>query len=311
MDFSTYSFSLRQLQYVVAIADFLSFRRAAEHCHVAQPSLSAQVSQLESALNVQLFERNKRRVMVTSAGNDFVARARTILREASDLEEAVKRGTDPFTRTVSIGVIPTIAPYLLPEIVSPASKRYPALQFVWFEEKTDVLLEKLDRGELDGAILALLDDMDDLAHVLLIEDPFVLALNKSHPLGKTKADVRLGDISEERILLLDDGHCFRDQALSVCEKVHAQEAGFRATSLPTLVQMTSANGGITILPKLAVAVENRNHSLRIRDFAPQAPKRTIALVWRKGSALERTLLPVGETLRDALSEKHLATVVKR
>lgn len=286
--------TLRQLQYIVAVADRQSFRRAAQQCHVAQPSLSAQVAHAEQALGVRLFERDKRRVALTAAGIVVVARARAVLDGADQLGEIARTLGDPFSGTLRLGVIPTIAPYLLPELVPPLRKRYPKLQVVWSEEKTAPLVERLRQNEIDGAILALEAEIGDLAHVVIGRDPFVFAAAPSHPLAASKGPIAATKLDGLRVLLLDDGHCLRGQALSLCARVGAEEAGFRATSLATLVQMAATGDAFTLLPQMAVEVENRRDSLRVRAFAGKGPSRTVALVWRRQAALEATLRAVGE-----------------
>lgn len=294
---SPHPFTLRQLQYVVAVADRKSFRRAAEDCHVAQPSLSAQILAVEDVLGVKLFDRGQR-VALTAAGETFVQRARVLLSAADELTEAARGLADPFAARLRLGVIPTIGPYFLGDAAPALRASFPKLGLVWTEEKTPVLVEKLSRGELDGAILALEADIGDLPHVILGTDRFVLATAPEHPLAKGKGDVRADELENERVLLLDDGHCFRDQVLSFCARAGIEEASYRATSLPTLVQMAAGGAGVTVLPSMAVDVENRHRALAIRPFAPKAPARTIALVWRKKSALEVALSAVGAVLRE-------------
>ena len=244
---SSNDLSLRQLQYVVAIADTLGFRRAAERCHVSQPSLSAQVAELEETLGVKLFERDRRRVLVTTAGADLVARARRVLSEAGDLVEAAVRLGDPLAGPLRLGVIPTIAPYLLPEAVPAVLARFPRIKLLFREDKTEVLVASLEEGKLDAAVLALEADIGELAHAVIADDPFVLAAPKKHALAR-KRTIAAADLEGETVLLLDDGHCLRGQALSYCASAHANEASFRATSLSTLAQMVSSGVGVTLLP---------------------------------------------------------------
>jgi LysR family hydrogen peroxide-inducible transcriptional activator len=296
MNVSPHPFTLRQLQYVVAVAETLSFSQAAKLCNVAQPSLSAQLAGIEQAMGVQLFERDRRGVLVTTAGKRFVERAQEILRGANDLLEETRRAADPFSGPLRIGVIPTIAPYLLPEVASPLRERFPKLSFIWREDQTATLVQKLHAGELDAALVALESELGDVAHAVLGRDPFVLAVPKNHPLAKGKRAARLEDIAGESVLVLEDGHCFGDQALALCDRAHAEGSNYRATSLPTLVQMAAGGEGITLLPRLSVGVENRRDALTVRPFRPEAPYRTIALVWRKNSALDVTLQAVGEFL---------------
>ena len=294
---SPHPFTLRQLQYVVAVADRKSFRRAAEDCPVAQPSLSAQILSVEDVLGVKLFDRVQR-VALTAAGETFVKRARELLIAADELTESARGLADPFAARLRLGVIPTIGPYFLGDAAPALRASFPKLGFVWTEEKTPVLVERLGRGELDGAILALEADIGDLPHVVLGSDTFVLATAPGHPLSVGKGVVRAEELENERVLLLDDGHCFRDQVLSFCARAGIEEASFRATSLPTLVQMAAGGAGVTVLPSMALDVENRHQALAIRPFAPKAPARTIALVWRKKSALEVALKAVGGVLRE-------------
>jgi LysR family transcriptional regulator, hydrogen peroxide-inducible genes activator len=290
--------SLQKLQYVVAIADTLGFRKAAELCHVSQPSLSAQVSELEETLGVKLFERDRRRVLVTAAGADLVARARRVLSEAGDLVEAAVRLGDPLAGSLRLGVIPTIAPYLLPEAVPAVMKRFPKIKLLFREEKTAVLVASLAEGGLDAAVLALEADLGDLSHAVIASDPFVLAAPKKHPLAK-KQTITAEDLEGETVLLLDDGHCLRGQALSYCSSAHANEASFRATSLSTLASMVSSGAGVTLLPQLSVPIENRRGQLAIRSFEAPQPSRTVALVWRPSSPMAKALKELAAVLRKA------------
>jgi LysR family hydrogen peroxide-inducible transcriptional activator len=297
MRWAPHSCTLRQLQYVAAIAETRSFRRAAELCAVSQPSLSAQVAQLERALGVQLFERTRRRVLVTRAGEELLARVRRVLREADDLAKAATPLTDPFAGTLRVGVIPTVSPYLVPDIAPVLRVRYPRLRLLWTEDKTTVLAGKLRAGDLDAALLALEANLGDVEHEVLGRDPFVLATPLGHPLGVRTTPARAHDLDGAQVLLLDDGHCFRDQALAWCTRARAQELDYRATSLGTLTQMVAGGAGVTLLPRLALATEVRRGEVRTRPFAEPAPGRTIALVWRRGTGLARALRDVAGTIR--------------
>lgn len=285
MAISPQDLSIRQLQYVVAVADELGFHRAAERCHVSQPTLSAQVAQIEEVLGVTLFERDKRRVLVTAQGEEIVARARKVLLDVDELIATADRHKDKFAATLRIGVIPTVAPYLLPEIMPAIADEYPKLKLVFREEKTEDVMKGLREGRLDAGLLAIVPGLDDVATAPIFDDPFVVALPKRHPLAKKKT-VKLEDLADEPVLLLDEGHCLRDQALDLCTKVGAEESGLRATSLATLVQMVSSGNGVTLLPRLAVDVENRRGQLEIRPVAGSSPSRKLALVWRRGSPLD-------------------------
>jgi LysR family transcriptional regulator, hydrogen peroxide-inducible genes activator len=296
--------TLRQLQYVLAVAEYGSFRRAAEACAVAQPSLSSQIAQLESAIGIRLFERLPRRVVVTEAGAAVIDRARRTLLAADDLVALADRARDPLAGTLRIGVIPTVAPYLLPEIAPALRAEFPRLQLLWAEEKTLPLLRSVSSGELDAGILALESDLGELESEPLGRDAFLLAVPKGHALARPRrrARARPEELEGETVLLLDDGHCFRDQALAVCQRVGAEEASVRATSLSTLAQMVAGGVGVTLLPSIAVATENRARGLVIRSFGPRGPARTLALAWRKTA-------PVGVAAR-ALAQR-IRVVVAR
>lgn len=299
MTIGPHPFSLRQLQYAVAIADLLSFRKAAERCHVSQPSLSAQLAQLEQVLGVQLFERDRRRVLVTAAGRELIERARLILREADDLVELARRSGDPLSGTLRIGVIPTISPYLLPRLASALRAAHPRLAALWVEDKTEALVRGLEAGTLDAALLAIEAEIGDVEREIIGPDPFVLATPVGHPLGAKASPARAPELREASVLLLDDGHCFREQALAFCSGAKAHELEFRATSLSTLAQMVAGGAGVTLLPELAVPTEAKRAELSIRPFAQPAPKRTIALVWRRRSPLGPALRHLAGTARAA------------
>jgi LysR family hydrogen peroxide-inducible transcriptional activator len=299
MDFAPHPFTLRQLQYLVAVADTRSFRAAAERCHVAQPSLSAQIAQVESALGATLFERERRPLLVTPAGEALIARARVLLRQAGDLVGAARAFEDPLSGTLRLGLIPTISPYLLPEVAHALRRDLPRLELVFVEDKTAVLVRQLERGELDAALLALEADTADLETVSLARDPFVLAVPRDHRLAKRKQAVKSSELSGENVLLLDDGHCFREQALTYCEHAKVEELGFRATSLATLTQMVAGGLGVTLLPSLAVPIENRRGDLATLRLSSPEPARTLGLAYRPGSPLKARFERVAEVIRAA------------
>ncbi len=296
---SHHPFTLRQLQYAAAVADLRSFRRAAERCHVSQPSLSAQVIQLEEQLGVRLFERASRRVIVTAAGEAVLTRLRRLLLEADDLADSVRQLGDPLAGTLRLGVIPTVSPYLLPEIVPELRARHPALSAVWVEDKTENLVEALREGRIDGALLALEAPLGEVEKEVVCEDPFVLAAPPGHPLVQASAPATPQELRGAGFLLLDDGHCFRDQALTYCASARGRELDFRATSLATLAQMVAGGAGITLLPRLSLPVENRRSELAVRRLASPSPHRTLALVWRPRSPLGPALRRLATTIREA------------
>jgi LysR family hydrogen peroxide-inducible transcriptional activator len=294
----TVPYSLRQLQYIIAVADLGGFRRAAAACGVAQPSMSAQIAQVEQAIGVQIFERNARGVRVTAAGAELVGRARAVLLAARDLADTARLHRDPLRGTLRIGIIPTVCPYLLPEIAPSLKRQLPNLHVVWSEDKTQVLLDQLDSA-LDAAILARDPRIEHLQYVAIGDDPFVLAAAKQHPLAKRSGPASPDVLEGETVFLLEDGHCFRDQALALCGATGASEADLKATGLSTLVQMVGGGSGVTLLPRLALAVENRRGQLAVRAFKSPAPTRHLVLAWRKQSALTRPLEAIAASIRAA------------
>lgn len=292
--------TLRQLQYVVAVAETRNFRRAAETCAVVQPSLSAQIASLEDALGVRIFNRDRRGVLLTPAGELVLARARRVLLEAEELAREAQRAQDPLSGSLRLGVIPTLAPYLLPEVSSILRRAFPSLEPMWREERTAVLVRALQEGRMEGAMLALEADLEDLETATLGKDPFALVLPQDHPLARGRSPVSMKELEGEHLLLLDDGHCLRDQALDACRNARVEELGFRATSLPTLVQMVASGAGITLLPRLAVATETARAPVFVRPLAPPVPYRTLALAWRKGSHLAKPLRKLAAILRSGM-----------
>jgi len=300
MSFAPHAASLRQLQYAVAVADARSFRRAAEQCGVSQPSLSAQLAQLEGALGVRLFERDRRRVLLTPAGEDLIERARRVLVDADDLVDAARRLGDPLAGTLAIGVIPTVSPYLLPTAAPAIRRAHPRLTVRWLEDKTENLARELHAGRLDAALLALEADLGGpLKREVIGRDPFVLAAPRTHPLGKPSRPASLSELRGAHLLLLDDGHCLRDQALAVCAGARTEELAFRATSLPTLAQMVSAGAGVTLLPRMAVPTESRRAHLAVRPLSDERAFRTLALVWRPTSPSGPALKMLAATIRES------------
>ena len=296
-------YSLRQLQYAVAVAETGGFRRAAECCHVSQPSLSAQLAQLEAVLGVRLFERNRRGVLPTAAGEALLARARRVLLDADDLAAAAALLGDPLSGPLHLGVIPTVSPYLLPGATSALRARCPRLSVRWTEDRTDGLLSSLREGRLDGVLLARVAGLDDLKRTTVMEDPFLLATPHDHPLAMGRRPARLSDLEGETALLLEDGHCLRDQALALCARARVREADFRATSLTTLVQMVLGGAGVTLLPAMSLPVENRGGTLAVRKFQAPSPGRTIVLAWRRQSSRALALGQVAEALRETATRK--------
>jgi LysR family hydrogen peroxide-inducible transcriptional activator len=293
-------FTLRQLQYLLAVSETLHFRRAAERCQVSQPSLSAQIAELENALGVALFERNQRRVLLTEAGAALVERARRVLLEAADLSETAWRFTDPFTGTLRVGVIPTLAPYLLPRLAPALREAYPKLSLYWVEDKTAALVAAITRGELDAALVAREADLGDLVQVTLGKDPFWVALSPGHKLARQQGPLSLQDVQGEPLLLLGEEHCLRSQVLSFCSRSEPGASEFRATSVATLVQMVAGGLGVTLLPRLAAEVEGARGGVVLRPFLPPEPGRTLSLAWRRRSATAPALRALAATMQETL-----------
>jgi LysR family hydrogen peroxide-inducible transcriptional activator len=291
--------NLRDLRYLVALADTKHFGRAAEKSHVSQPTLSAQIRKLEDYLGVQLVERQPRKVALTDVGERVVDRARRILRDSDEMVELAKLSRDPLSGKLRVALIPTLGPYLLPTVAPKIRKALPKLQLLLYEYQTEVLLQRLRDGELDLGILALGHETEDFEKRVLFDEPFTVALPATHPLAK-KASLKIEDLSGETLLLLEDGHCLRDQALDVCSRIDVREAqDFRATSLETLRQMVAAGLGITLLPELSTEgpfAQVRN--LAVRPFAKPVPRRTIGAVWRKSS----TRIPAVAAVCDVIAE---------
>lgn len=302
--------TLRQLQYVVAIADTRSFREASERCRVSQPALSAQLAALEGALGVRLFERDARRVSETAAGSELVERARAAVRAADEVVAAAQRSRDPLAGRLRLGVIPTISPYLLPSLTPALREAFPKLVSLWVEDKTEVLVRRLAEGSLDAAVLAREAELGDLELEPIASDDFVLVAPPQHALGRGRAPVELAELADVDVLLLDDGHCFRDQALSFCARATAHELEFRATSLPTLVQMVAGSRAVTLLPALAVPVEARRAEIVVRPLAAPTPSRTIVLAWRRRSSMAGALKRLGAAIRDGYPGRTGAQVAK-
>ena len=279
--------NLRDLKYLVALADHRHFGRAAAACFVSQPTLSTQIRKLEDELGLPLVERAPRKVMLTPAGVEAAARARTIVAEVEQMKEAARRSRDPEAGTVRLGIFPTLGPYLLPHVIPNIRERFPQLELLLVEEKSDELLARLREGKLDAALLALPLEDDQLHAEFLFEEPFLLAVSGQHPLAR-RHHLDVQELSAQKLLLLEDGHCLRDQALAVCRLFGANEKSeFRATSLETLRQMVAADVGITLLPTLSVKPPvPRSENIRLLDFqGDDRPSRRIAMAWRRSSAM--------------------------
>jgi LysR family hydrogen peroxide-inducible transcriptional activator len=292
--------NLRDLKYLVAVAEHRHFGRAADACFVSQPTLSTQLKKLEEELGVTLIERTNRQVLLTAVGERVVAQAQRVLREARQLNHIAEEYTDPFGGEFRLGVIPTVAPYLLPKILGPIRKALPNLKTQLTEGQTAVISRLLREGDLDAVILALPIEEENVVERKLYTEPFYMAVSRAHELA-SKKKVTVDDLDDEQVLLLEDGHCLRDQALEVCNSHNAVEnTNFRATSLETLRQMVVADVGITLMPELAVPAKP-TAGIRYIPFRGEIPHRDIGLCWRKSSPREPLLEKLAEVLTETVA----------
>ena len=291
--------NLRDLKYLVAVAEHRHFGRAAEACFVSQPTLSTQLKKLEEELGVVLIERTNRQVLLTGIGERVVEQAKRVLREAGQIPRIAEEHADPFGGEFRLGIIPTVAPYLLPKILGPIRRKLPALKIQLTEAQTAVIGRMLREGDLDAVILAVPLEEENMVEQVLYTEPFLMAVSRHHPLAGRKR-VTVDDLEDEEVLLLEDGHCLRDQALAVCHSHNAVEnTNFRATSLETLRQMVAADVGTTLMPELAVPVKP-GAGVRYIPFRGEVPHRVIGLCWRKSSPRTPLLHKLMDVLADVV-----------
>lgn len=294
---------IRDLEYLTAIAEYKHFGRAAEACFVSQPTLSGQIQKLENQLGLVLIERQTRKVMLTPAGEKLLIKARDVLTAAHNFEASAKALHDPLSGDLHIGLIPTLAPYILPHIMPTLNEHLPKINFYLHENRTQDLLTQLHEGKLDILILPWLDEMERFERYRLFEEPLVMATAKQHPLAQ-KSLVSFDDLQHQKILTLEDGHCLRDQAMGYCFSAGAEEDhSFRATSLETLRYMVASNMGITLLPKLATLDFSSHSNLQYIAFQSPQPTREISLVCRSGYARMDCVRVIAKTVKSAI--KHL------
>lgn len=289
--------TLKQLRYFEALARHGHFGRAADACAISQPALSMQIRELETTLGVVLFERAARQVRLTGFGEAFVSRARDILRAVDELEDLARASHDRLVGRLRIGVIPTVAPYLLPAILGRLGQMNAALDVHVRETVTPKLLQELADGRLDTAIVALPVSEPSMTEVALFVEDFVLVrpgADANKPVPSREG------LREMRVLLLEEGHCFRDQALSFCNLPSARPRELLdGSSLSTLVQLVSAGIGITLIPEMAVMVETRSAAVDVARFRSPQPSRTVGMIWRKTSPLAAQLMHIADVVRQA------------
>ncbi len=292
---------LRDLEYLSAIDEYKHFGKAAQACFVSQPTLSGQLMKLEEQLGLQLVERHRRNVMLTPAGEQLVQEARKVLQAAGQFESCAKALLDPLAGDLHLGLIPTLAPYLLPHVMADLNNSLPKINFFLHENQTKVLLQQLDEGKLDVLILPYLDGMEKFESYQLFDEPLVLATPKEHALSDNKK-LSLSDLDGEKILTLADGHCLKDQAMGYCFAAGAKEDNsFEATSLETLRYMVASGMGITMLPALAAQGNVVSESISYCQFKKPVPVRGISLVIRPNYSRMQCVRVIVASVRKSMS----------
>jgi len=299
--------TIRQLQYLVAVVDLNHFGRAAERCRVTQSTLSAGIAELENLLQACLIERTRRTVRITPLGEEIAEQARALLDAASDIAETARSAEAPLSGRFRLGVIPTIAPYVLPRVLAQLRKAYPDLRLYLREGQTAALIDQLRHGELEAALIALPYEIGDLETLALGADPLWAVLPKSHPLAEARS-LSPDDLAGEELLLLEDGHCLRDHALVACRIGRPRAAGgFQSASLYTLVEMAANGLGITFVPEIAITAGLlKGSAVAARPLGPDSPPRSLALVWRKSYRREGDLAALGAYMRGQLAAMRVA-----
>ena len=297
--------TLRQLRYLSALAEHRHFGRAAEACLVTQSTLSAGLQELELILGSTLVERTKRWVMLTPLGVEVERRGARLLREAEDMVDMVQAASEPLSGSLRLGVIPTIAPYLLPRLLPPLRQSFPKLKLYLCEDLSARLLDGLNSGQIDAALLALPYAAEGVEVAEICQDPFLLACPPNHPLA-AKPQLCPDDLAEAELLLLEDGHCLREHALAACHLPSARGGeSIRGTSLHTVVQMAASGLGVTLLPRLAVeAGAAEGTGLAVRPLGEDAPARVLALMWRKSSPRGAEFHQLAQFVADVLTAGH-------
>ena len=285
--------NIRDLKYLLAVAELKNFSKASDACFVSQPTLSNQIKKLEEELDIQIFERTNKKVLVTEIGEKIIASAKKIIDETEHIKELAEYSKDPLSGNFKLGAFPTLATYIFPDIVSKIKKAIPKIKLILVEEKTAQLLEQLKSGELDAAFIALPIHDDYLESISLFEDEFLLATSKEHPLAKQKQISRT-DLLDYKLLLLEEGHCLRDQSLEVCHLTGLEEEDVRATGLETLRQMVKAGTGITFMPE--IAIQKGERGIKYIPFKSPAPTRRIGIVYRKTMTRKEVIEKISEII---------------
>lgn len=297
--------NIRELKYLVALSEQRHFGKAAEICFVSQPALSMQIKKLEKYLDVQLIERTNKSVLLTEIGETIAERARDILNQIIELREAAKLSKDYYRGELKMGIIPTLAPYLLPNIIPTLSKSFPKLAVYLAEEQTACLVEKLRQGKLDSIVLASPIDEAEFTTINLFQEEFMLAVPKHHPLAKRKK-VNQTELANTKLLLLEDGHGMWEESFTFYQMIKTSEfRSFRATSLETLRHMVATGVGITLIPKLACKA---NNSITYIPFTRPKPTRTIGMMWRASTAKKNLHEEIAKCIRKIVTRLNLRTL---
>ncbi|EDY86575.1 LysR protein [gamma proteobacterium HTCC5015] len=304
--------NIRDLQYLMALAEHQHFGRAADACHVSQPTLSTQIKKLEGELNVTLVERDNKKVMLTEVGNAVVERTADILRGVDEIRDIALQASDPESGRLALGLIPTIGPYLLPYAMRAIKKRFPDLRIYLYEAQTADLVDMLKSGKIDAAIMALPVDDDRIDNIPIYNEAFLAALPFNHPLAD-RSLLNPSELKDSEMMLLEDGHCLRDQALEVCQNMGASEmSGFRATSLETLRQMVASGAGVTLMPTLAAETNQIEGSdVAIVPFEEPQPQRQVGIFFRPSSPRKALFKELGQAIAERLPKglkNHLSLI---
>jgi LysR family hydrogen peroxide-inducible transcriptional activator len=290
--------TLKQLRYLTSLAEHRHFGKAAEACAVTQPALSMQIRELEKDLGIDLFERRPGEVILTETGAEVTRRAERVLSAARDLTEFARHSGRLLTGRLRLGVIPTLAPYVLPKILPALQQRFPDLRVELRETQTRTLTDELIRGTLDVLLLALPLDEHEIESAALFDDPFLLAMPAGEGTSSARIDAR--EIDQQRLILLEEGHCLRDQALAFCGTARGDAAGLGATSLSTVIQMVANGYGVTLVPKIAVD-QLRDERVKVLRFRDPQPARSIGLAWRRTSPRKADFSALGQIVRETLA----------
>ncbi len=292
--------NIRDFEYLIALSKYHHFGKAAEACFVSQPALSMQIQRLEASLGVKLLERNNKAVLLTDIGLAITERAKQVVAQINEIRDFAKLAKDPYCGTLTLGIIPTLGPYLLPLILPALSRKFPKLHFYLVEEKTASLIQKLKLGRLDAALMTHPIEESSFSCTDLFVEEFLLAVANKHPLAQKKT-ICTSDLEQQNLLLLEEGHCMRGQTLDLCHKMNTNEVqNFRATSLETLRQMVATGNDATLMPKLA---QRRHDGISYIPFSTPQPARQVGCYWRSSTAKKRVLAEIALHIKTIMSKR--------